>query len=206
MPNRAGVIDRRLEELTVGGFDRVEEPKPRMVALVGFIKRVGEKVAALAEGDGQPPAASRAGRLPPRGSADVLLRHPRRCSRWRCSRCSRASILMRPNLLLALGGLGFGYLLPGMVLARHGQAARPPDPPVAGRHARPAGRQRRGRARPRPGDLARRRRAGVRLSRALRRAAADQPGAARRQAAGRRRCATWPTAPASTTSARSSRC
>jgi tight adherence protein C len=29
-----------------------------------------------------------------------------------------SSILMRPNLMFALGGLGFGYILPGMVLAR----------------------------------------------------------------------------------------
>src|SRR5688572_30413335 len=43
LPNRAAVIDRRLEELTTarGGG---EEAKPRFQKLIGIAKRVGEKV------------------------------------------------------------------------------------------------------------------------------------------------------------------
>ena len=41
MPRRATAIERRLEELTIGG--REEEAKPRFQALVGMLKRVGEK-------------------------------------------------------------------------------------------------------------------------------------------------------------------
>ncbi|MBW8896292.1 MAG: hypothetical protein JF613_08940 [Acidobacteria bacterium] len=41
MPNKAAAIDRRLEELTLG---REEEQKPRLQALIGLFKRIGEKV------------------------------------------------------------------------------------------------------------------------------------------------------------------
>ena len=42
MPNKAAAIDRRLEELTLGRD--IEEEKPRLQALIGLFKRIGEKV------------------------------------------------------------------------------------------------------------------------------------------------------------------
>ena len=109
---------------------------------------------------------------------------------------------MQPNLMFALGGCALGYLLPGMVLARHGQAARStgsasalPDAldllvvSVEAGLGLDQAIQRVG------AEL------DVRASRSVRRAAADQPRAARRQGARPRRCATSPSAPASTTSA-----
>jgi len=117
MPNRAGVIDRRLEELTVVGFDRVEEPKPRMVALVGFIKRVGEKVPRSPKEMG-----SLRLRLVQAGyrreEALTFFFGIRVLFALALFALFSSSILMRPNIMLALGGLGFGYVLPGMVLAR----------------------------------------------------------------------------------------
>ena len=99
-----------------------------------------------------------------------------------------APLFVKPNLASSLIGAGLGYVLPGMVLGRLARKPAAPDPPRAARCARPARRQRRGRPRPRPGDSARRRGADVRASRSVRRAAADQPRAARRQGARPRRC------------------
>ena len=42
MPSRAVAIDRRLDELTLGARDDVEE-KPRFQSLIGVLKRLGEK-------------------------------------------------------------------------------------------------------------------------------------------------------------------
>ena len=87
-----------------------------------------------------------------------------------------------------------------------GKAPPAPHPLVAARCARPAGGERRSRSRSRPGHPARGRRAGVRASGAVRRTAADQPRAPRRQGAQPKRSATWPSAPASTISRRWRRC
>ena len=105
-------------------------------------------------------------------------------------------------MAIALAGVGFGYILPGMVLARLAKRraheirlalADALDLMVVSVEAGLGLDQ----ALTRVGE-----RAGVRLSGSVRRAAAGQPRAARRQAAHPRRCATWPTGPASTTSAR----
>src|SRR3954466_13792170 len=42
MPRRASAIERRLEELAVGGAPQ-EESRPRFQSLIGVLKRVGEK-------------------------------------------------------------------------------------------------------------------------------------------------------------------
>jgi tight adherence protein C len=116
MPRRAAAIDQRLEELTVGRED-VEPPKPRFEALMGVVKRVGEKVPRSPKEMGTLRL-----RLVQAGfrrdealtvffgirvlfavSLFVLLSNP---------------IIIRPNTLMALGGLALGYVLPGMVLAR----------------------------------------------------------------------------------------
>jgi MYXO-CTERM domain-containing protein len=43
LPNRAAVIDRRLEELLSGAEPDEPVRKPRFEGLIGFVKRVGEK-------------------------------------------------------------------------------------------------------------------------------------------------------------------
>ena len=117
MPSRTGVIDRRLEELTVGGFDLPDEPKPRMVAFVALVKRIGEKV---------PRSPKEMGSLRLR-LVQAGYRREEALTFFYGIRVMFAlalfvvfstSVLMRPNFLLALGGLGVGYVLPGMVLAR----------------------------------------------------------------------------------------
>jgi tight adherence protein C len=117
MPKRAGVIDRRLEELTVVGFDREEEKKPRLVALVGFIKRVGEKVPRSPKEMG-----SLRLRLVQAGyrreEALTFFFGIRVMFALGLFALFSTSVVMRPNLMFALGGLGAGYVLPGMVLAR----------------------------------------------------------------------------------------
>ena len=84
---------------------------------------------------------------------------------------------------VGLGGSLLGYVLPGIVLGAHGEEAQAPDAAGAARCARPAGGQRRGRPRPRPGIQ----RVADELAFAhpdlSRRAEAGQPRAARRQGA-----------------------
>jgi tight adherence protein C len=80
MPRRASAIERRLEELTVGGGAAPAETIPRFQGLIGVLF-----------------AFALFGLL-------------------------STSIFMRPNITVALGGLGFGYLIPGMVLARKAKA------------------------------------------------------------------------------------
>jgi tight adherence protein C len=118
MPNRGGVIDRRLEELTaVQAVDLPDVPKPRMVALLGFIKRVGEKVPRSPKEMG-----SLRLRLVQAGyrrdEALTLFFGIRVVFALALFALFSSPIFMRPNLMFALGGLGVGYVLPGMVLAR----------------------------------------------------------------------------------------
>ena len=116
MPRRAAAIDRRIEELTASR-DEDEPAKPRFETLVGVFKRVGEKVPRSPKEMGTLRL-----RLVQAGfrrdeaitiffgirvlfavSLFILLANP---------------ILIRPNTMLALGGLGLGYMLPGMAVAR----------------------------------------------------------------------------------------
>jgi tight adherence protein C len=114
MPNRAAAIDRRLEELTLG---REREEKPKFLALSGMLKRLGEKA---------PKSAKEMGSLRLR-LVQAGFRRDEALTTFFGIRILFAlalfvlfstSIVMRPNLTLALGGLGIGYILPGMVLAR----------------------------------------------------------------------------------------
>jgi tight adherence protein C len=115
MPRRATAIERRLEELTVGGAP--EEEKPRFQSLVGLFKRVGEKA---------PRSPKELGSLRLR-LVQAGFRREEALTIFFGIRVTFAlvlfsvlstSVFMRPNLTVALGGLGFGYVLPGMVLAR----------------------------------------------------------------------------------------
>jgi tight adherence protein C len=116
LPNRAAVIDRRLEELA-SGRGGGEDAKPRFQRLIGLAKRVGEKA---------PRSAKELGSLRlrlvqagyRRDEALTMFFGIRVLFALTLFGLFSTSIIARPNLTLALGGLGVGYVLPGMVLAR----------------------------------------------------------------------------------------
>lgn len=114
MPSRADAIDRRLEELTLSN-DEVE--KPRYQSLVGMLKRLGEKAPRRPKEMG-----SLRLRLVQAGfrrdEALTIFFGIRVAFALGLFAIFASSIVARPNIALALGGLGLGYILPGMVLAR----------------------------------------------------------------------------------------
>jgi len=121
MPRRATAIERRLEELTVGGPAPREESGPRFKSLIGMLKRVGEKA---------PRSPKELGALRLR-LVQAGYRRDEALTIFFGIRVTFAlvlfsllstSLVMRPNLTLALGGLGLGYVLPGMALARRAKA------------------------------------------------------------------------------------
>ncbi len=114
MPNKAAAIDRRLEELT---FRDDEEQKPRFQALVGLFKRIGEKVPRSPKEMG--PLRLRlvqAGYR--RDEAITIFFGIRVMFALALFMFFSTSIVARPNMTMALAGLGAGYVLPGMALAR----------------------------------------------------------------------------------------
>ena len=116
MPSRAGAIDRRLEELTTG---RQAEPeaKPRLQSLIALFKRVGEKA---------PKSPKEMGSLRlrlvqagyRRDEALTIFFGIRVMFALALFAFFMTSIIARPNILMALAGIGAGYVLPGMALAR----------------------------------------------------------------------------------------
>ena len=115
MPRRQALIDRRLEELMAPTDD--ETPKPRFETLVKVFKRIGEKA---------PKSPKELGNLRLR-LVQAGYRRPEAMTIFFGIRVFFAlglfglfstSILMRPNTMVALGGLAIGYILPGMILAR----------------------------------------------------------------------------------------
>ena len=114
MPSRAGDIDRRLEELTLA---RDEEVRPRYQSLIGMLKRLGEKAPRRPKELG-----SLRLRLVQAGfrrdEALTIFFGIRVAFALGLFAIFASSIFARPNIALALGGLGLGYILPGMVLAR----------------------------------------------------------------------------------------
>jgi tight adherence protein C len=114
MPNKAA-IDQRLEELALVR-DEVEQ-KPRMQALIGLFKRIGEKVPRSPKEMG--PLRLRlvqAGYR--RDEALTIFFGIRVLFALGLFMFFSTSIIARPNMTMALAGLGAGYVLPGMVLAR----------------------------------------------------------------------------------------
>jgi tight adherence protein C len=114
MPSRAGAIDQRLQELTVL---REDEQKPKFQSLIAMLKRLGEKA---------PRSTKEMGSLRLR-LVQAGFRRDEALTIFFGIRVAFAlvlfslfatSILTRPNIALALGGLGMGYILPGMLLAR----------------------------------------------------------------------------------------
>jgi tight adherence protein C len=114
MPSRADAIDRRLEELTLS---KDEEVKPRYQSLVGMLKRLGEKAPRRPKELG-----SLRLRLVQAGfrrdEAMTIFFGIRVAFALALFALFASSIFARPNIALALGGLGLGYILPGMALAR----------------------------------------------------------------------------------------
>lgn len=116
MPRPAAAIDRRIEELAAGN-EPDREVKPRWQSLVAFLKRVGEKA---------PRSTKELGSLRlrlvqagyRRDEALTIFFGIRVVFALALFSIFSTSILSRPNMTLALGGLGAGYILPGMVLAR----------------------------------------------------------------------------------------
>jgi tight adherence protein C len=114
MPNKAAAIDRRLEELTLG---RDEEEKPRLQSLIALFKRIGEKVPRSPKELG--PLRLRlvqAGFR--RDEAITIFFGIRVMFALALFVFFSTSIVARPNMTMALAGLGAGYVLPGMALAR----------------------------------------------------------------------------------------
>jgi tight adherence protein C len=116
MPNKAGAIDRRLEELTLRGDPEVER-KARFQSLVAMFKRIGEKVPRSPKEMG-----SLRLRLVQAGyrrdEALTVFFGIRVMFAFGLFLFFSTSIIARPNMTMALAGLGVGYVLPGMVLAR----------------------------------------------------------------------------------------
>jgi tight adherence protein C len=117
MPNRAVAIDRRLEELTTGRIREDGEQRTSFDAILGFVKRVGEKA---------PRSPKELGTLRlrlvqagyRRDEAMTIFFGIRVVFALLMFVLFSTNIIMKPNMVYALAGLGVGYLLPGMVLAR----------------------------------------------------------------------------------------
>jgi tight adherence protein C len=114
MPTQATAIDRRLDELSLAP---TEERKPRFQSLIGMLKRIGERA---------PKSTKELGNLRlrlvqagfRRDEALTIFFGIRVAFALTLFSLFASSILARPNIAMALGGLGLGYILPGMVLAR----------------------------------------------------------------------------------------
>jgi len=114
MPNKAAAIDRRLEELTL---TRDEEENPRFQSMIGVFKRIGEKMPRSPKEMG--PLRLRltqAGYR--RDEALTIFFGIRVLFALGLFMFFSTSIVAKPNMTMALAGLGAGYVLPGMVLAR----------------------------------------------------------------------------------------
>jgi tight adherence protein C len=115
LPGRAAAIDRRLEELTPGR-EAVGDGRS-FKAFLGFVKRVGEKAPRSPKELGQlrlrlVQAGFR------REEALTIFFGIRVVFALLLFALFSTSLVMRPNITFALAGVGVGYVLPGMVLAR----------------------------------------------------------------------------------------
>jgi tight adherence protein C len=116
MPSRAVAIDRRVEELAFGREPDVEE-KPRLQSLIAMLKRVGERA---------PKSPREMGNLRlrlvqagyRRDEALTIFFGIRVAFAFGLFALIASNLVIKANMLVALGGLGLGYILPGMALAR----------------------------------------------------------------------------------------
>jgi tight adherence protein C len=113
---RTSVVDRRLREV-VGGAAPAVEMQPSFDALIGALKRVGNKVPrSLAEMGKLRLRLVRAGFR--RDEALPVFFAIRLAAALAAFAVCATPVLMRPNVALAIGACGLGYVLPGIVLAR----------------------------------------------------------------------------------------
>ena len=159
-------IERRLGELGVSGRCR-RAPAVRSERLLKTLKRLGQAAPKPSRELGKLQRASGARRLSRLRGADRLLRHPPRPGD-RAVRARHEPVRAQVEPAGWPGRRRVRLPAAGHGARAHGEAPPAPHPAVAARCARPARRQRRGRTRSRPGDSARRRRAGVGAPRALR--------------------------------------
>ncbi len=116
LPSRAVAIDRRLQEVT-NAHGETASDRPRYKALIGWLQRVGERV---------PGSPKEMGKLRlrlvhaglRREEALPILFGIRVVLALALFAVFATPLFLRPNMLLALAGLGVGYLLPGIVVAR----------------------------------------------------------------------------------------
>jgi tight adherence protein C len=117
MRSRTAAIDQRLEELSAGFVEQPEAKKARFESVAGMMKRLGEKA---------PRSAKELGTLRLR-LVQAGFRREEAMTIFFGVRVAMAlglfflfatPIILRPNLMMALGGVFAGYLLPGMALAR----------------------------------------------------------------------------------------
>jgi tight adherence protein C len=116
MPARGAAIDRRVEELSFGRETDVEEG-PRFQNIIGAFKRLGEKA---------PHSPKEMGSLRlrlvqagyRRDEALTIFFGMRVAFALTMFAAFATGTFMKPNILVALGALGLGYILPGIVLAR----------------------------------------------------------------------------------------
>ena len=114
LPNQALAIDQRLAELTSAD---PEQERRAFKTFVSIVKRVGERA---------PRSMKEMGPLRQRlvmagfrkDEALAIFFGVRIVFALGLFVLFSTPLLMRPNLLMAFGGLGLGYLLPGMVVAR----------------------------------------------------------------------------------------
>ncbi len=117
-PGRAAVIERRLRE--VSGHPEAEEGSDAYLRVVETLKRVGRAM---------PASPSDMGKMQLRLVHAGFRRHDavaiffgiRAGCALACFALMTTPVLVRPNIPLALGAAGLGYVLPGIVLARLGR-------------------------------------------------------------------------------------
>jgi tight adherence protein C len=113
-PTRAAAIEARIDELTL---PQSEEQKPRFQSISGALRRLGERA---------PKSAKEMGTLRlrlvqagyRRDDAMTVFFGIRVAFALALFAVFSMGVFARPNIMLALGALGVGYILPGMVLAR----------------------------------------------------------------------------------------
>jgi len=113
-PSRASAIESRIDELTLS---RDEEQKPRFQSLLGALRRLGEKAPKSPKEMGT--LRLRLVQSGYRGDEALTVFFGIRVAfALLMFALFATSIVRRPNIGLALGAFGLGYILPGMVLAR----------------------------------------------------------------------------------------
>jgi tight adherence protein C len=113
-PSRASAIESRIDELTLS---RDEEQRPRFQSLLGALRRLGEKAPKSPKEMGT--LRLRLVQSGYRGDEALTVFFGIRVAfALLLFALFATSIVRRPNIGLALGAFGLGYILPGMVLAR----------------------------------------------------------------------------------------